>query len=29
MTRENFIYIMASPTRTTYVGVTSNIEHRV
>ena len=27
--REYFIYIMASPTRNTYVGVTNNLERRV
>lgn len=29
MTRELFIYIMASPTRNTYIGVTNNLERRV
>ena len=29
MTREYFIYIMASPTRNTYIGVTNNLERRV
>jgi len=29
VTREYFIYILASPTRNTYIGVTNNLERRV